>query len=126
MNIEAWKDWRPIIKDSSGTAAAGSKLVITMISEEGKSGKPGPKYEPVITVFEPSKNLTWIANMGANFIMTNGKVLELEETSSGTRLIHKETFSGMMVPMMWGKVQQNVPKMLDSMNEALKKLVEEN
>jgi hypothetical protein len=124
-NINDWKNWSPIIKDSSGEAKMDSKLVITMISEEGKEGKPGPRYEPVITVFEKYKNLTWSAKMMAGFVMTNGKVLILEKTSLGTKLIHKETFSGLMVPMMWGKVQENVPEMLDLMNSTLKKIVED-
>ena len=55
-------------------------------------------------------------------IRANGKVIELEKTDSGTRFVHKETFSGLMVPMMWGQVQANVPKMLDSINQALKAL----
>lgn len=124
--IDKWKDWSPIIKDSEGNASLGSKLVITMISEEGKDGKPGPRYEPVITQFDVNKNLTWTANMMAGFIMTNGKVLELVETGSGTKLIHKETFQGAMVPLMWSSVEKNVPGMLDSMNLALKSLVEGN
>lgn len=123
-NIEGWKDWSPIIKESSGKAVVNSKLVITMSGKNGKDGEAGQTYEPFITNIEDSKNLTWSATMGPSFVMTNGKVLELEPTSFGTRLIHKETFSGMMVPLMWGMVQKNVPKMLDSMNEALKKLVE--
>ena len=95
-----------------------------MISEEGKDGKPGPQYEPVITVFDSPQNLTWTATMGPGFVFTNGKILELEATDSGTRLIHKETFSGMMTSLMWSSVQKNVPGMLDSMNRALKERVE--
>ena len=76
-NIDEWKNWSPIIKDSEGKAAQGARLIITMISDEGKTGKPGPKYEPTITIFKPFENITWTASMGANFIMTNGKVLQL-------------------------------------------------
>lgn len=123
-NIEGWKDWSPIIKESRGKAALNSKLVITMSGKNGKEGEAGQTYEPFITKIEDSRNLTWSATMGPSFVMTNGKVLELEETSTGTRLTHKETFSGMMVPLMWGMVQKNVPQMLNSMNIALKNLVE--
>ncbi len=52
--------------------------------------------------------------------MTNDKVFELEATNTGTRLIHKELFSGMFVPLFWSSVEKNVPSMLDAMNEALK------
>ncbi|MEO0335518.1 MAG: SRPBCC domain-containing protein, partial [Pseudomonadota bacterium] len=126
LNIDEWKSWSPIIKDSKGEVALNSKLVITMSGHDGKEGKAGQTYEPVVTVLEANKNMTWTANMGSDFLMKNGKVLELVPTENGTKLIHKETFSGLMVPLMWGMVQENVPRMLDSMNEALKKLVEES
>jgi len=125
-DIEKWEEWSPIINKSSGSPSLGSKLSITMCGEDGKEGKAGPKYEPVITILEEPKNFTWRAKMMAGFIMTNGKVFELEEIGTGTRLVHKETFSGLMVPMFWGHVEKNVPKMLDSMNEALKTLIEKN
>ena len=118
--IGRWKEWSPVIVDASGNASLGSKLSITMCGKDGKKGKAGPTYEPVITVFEAPKNFQWRATMLAGFIFTNGKVLELEESASGTRLVHKETFSGMMVPMMWGQMENSVPQMLNSMNEALK------
>lgn len=124
-DVSKWQDWSPIINKASGAASFGSKLNITMCGKDGKAGKAGPQYEPVITVFEEPRHFSWQAKMAAGFIFTNGKVFQLEETSSGgTRLIHKETFSGMMVPMMWGQMERSVPTMLASMNEALKQKAE--
>ncbi|NRA65707.1 MAG: SRPBCC domain-containing protein [Pseudobacteriovorax sp.] len=125
-NIDGWQEWSPIIHHSKGTASLGSKLSITMCGEIGDKTKAGPKYEPVITVFENPRNLSWRATMIAGFIFTNGKIIELETTDSGTKLVHKETFSGLMAPLLWGQVQTNVPKMLDSMNQALKALAEKS
>lgn len=58
--------------------------------------------------------------MMAGFLFTNDKIFKLKETSSGTRLIHKETFAGLLVPMCWKKLNEHVAPMLNSMNEALK------
>ena len=73
-----------------------------MCGKDGKEGNAGPKYDSLITIFEEPKHFQWRASMVAGFIFTNGKIFELEETGAGTRLVHKETFSGMMMPMMWG------------------------
>lgn len=116
--IDGWAEWSPIINQASGEAALGSTLSITMMSEE--EGKDGPKYSPVVTIFDEPKLFRWRAKMMAGFVMTNDKVFELEETSNGTRLVHKELFSGMFVPLFWSSVEMNVPTMLNSMNEALK------
>ena len=121
-NISNWHEWSPIINDSNGTAAVGSKLSITMMGKE--KGKDGPKYSPIITELEESKFFRWRAHMLAGFIFTNDKIFELEETDSGTRLTHTETFKGLFAPIICNQMEKGVPPMLNSMNKALKDLAE--
>jgi len=122
-DIDNWKEWNPIINQTSGTASLGSKLSITM---RGKDGKDGQRYMPIVTSFEEPNYFRWRGKMMAEFLFTNDKVFELTETSSGTRLIHREKFSGILVPMFWNKLNKYVPSMLKSMNDALKKSAEKN
>ena len=121
-NINNWKEWSPIINDSQGTVSVGSKLSITMMGKE--KGKDGPKYNPTITELEEPNYFRWRAHMLAGFIFTNDKIFELEETNSGTRLTHKEMFSGLLAPIFCGQMEKGVPPMLNSMNKALKELAE--
>ncbi len=116
-DFDNWKNWNPIVSRVNGAASLGAELKVAM---RGDDGKDGPKYAPVITNFEEPKFFRWRAKMMAEFLFTNEKVFELEKTGSGTRLIHKELFGGMLVPMVWSKFEKNVPSMLKSMNEALK------
>ena len=120
-HFDNWKEWNPIVNQTSGTVSPGSKLNITM---RGKNSKDGPKYIPVVTLIEEPKSFHWRAKMMFGFLFTNDKVLELEETPSGTRLIHKKLFSGILVPLFWNQLNQGVPHMLKSMNNALKKKAE--
>ena len=121
MNFENWEKWNPIVKSATGKALLGEKLNISM---SVKGDGDGPKYEPIITIYEKEKLFRWRAKMMAEFLMTNDKVFELQENGSKTTLIHKELFSGMFVPLFWSKLEQGVPLMLNSMNEALKKNIE--
>ncbi len=121
-DINNWQEWSPIIKDSHGTASVGSELTITTIGKE--QGKDGPKYNPVITGLEEPNYLRWRAHMLTGFIFTNYKVLKLEESNSGTRLIHKEMFKGLLAPIFCGQMEKGVPPMLNSMNQALKDIAE--
>ena len=121
-NINDWQKWSPIINASQGESNIGSKLSITMISKE--EGKDGPKYNPVITELKEPNYFAWQAHMMAGFIFTNGKIIELKETSTGTHLTHTETFKGLMVPLMGGHIENGVPPMLNSMNQALKDIAE--
>jgi len=121
-DIDNWKEWSPIIKESKGTASVGSELTITMIGKE--EGKDGPKYNPIITVLDEPNYFRWRAHMLAGFIFTNYKIIELKETSSGTRLTHTESFKGLLAPIFCGQMEKGVPPMLNSMNKALKDLAE--
>jgi len=121
-DINNWQEWSPIIKESQGTASIGSELTITMIGKE--KGEDGPKYNPVITELDEPNTLRWRAQMLAGFVFTNYKELELEETSSGTKLTHKELFKGLLAPLFCGQMEEGVPPMLNSMNKALKDLAE--
>jgi uncharacterized protein YndB with AHSA1/START domain len=38
-DFDNWKEWNPIINQASGVASLGSKLSITMCSEDGKDGE---------------------------------------------------------------------------------------
>ena len=121
-DINKWQDWSPIIKESRGEASVGSELTIAMIGKE--EGEDGPIYNPIITELNEPKQLRWRAHMLTDFIFTNYKVLELEETSSGTRLIHKEMFKGLLAPIFCGQMEEGVPPMLNAMNRALKEIAE--
>lgn len=120
-DIDHWDKWNPIIISASGTASVGTELTITMRGEEGKDG---PKYMPVVTSLQEPELFEWRAKMIAGFIFTNGRVFMLEKINGGTRLINKETFKGMMVPLFWNKLNSHVPAMLNEMNVALKNRVE--
>ncbi len=84
------------------------------------------KYAAVITKLEAPKSFRWRAVMMAGFLFTNDKIFELEEKGSGTRLIHWEEFTGLLVPAFWNKLNQGALPMLKSMNEALKKTAEKS
>jgi len=122
-DIDNWQEWSPIIRNSRGTPAAGSELTITMAGKN--EGEEGPTYQPVITDLEKPRYLRWRAKMLTGFIFTNYKVLELEASGTGTRLVHKEMFKGLLAPIMCGQMEKGVPPMLNSMNQALKELAEQ-
>jgi len=121
-DINNWQNWSPIIKESRGTVSVGSELRIAMIGKE--KGEDGPIYNPIITELKEPTYLRWRAHMISGFVFTNYKVFELEKTETGTRLIHKEMFKGLLAPIFCGQMEKGVPPMLNSMNQALKEFVE--
>ena len=118
-----WEKWNPIVYQAHGKLLKDSKVDIIMYS--GKNNL-GHKYSATLTEITVPKSLQWNAIMMAGFLFTNGKIFKLHKTESGTKLIHSETFKGILVPMFWKKLNQGVPKMLSSMNKALKEAVEKS
>jgi hypothetical protein len=116
-DFDNWAEWNPIVDQASGVASPGSKLSMTMLCGDGKASN---KYMPVVTNVEEPKLFRWRATMMAGFLFTNDKVFELEETGSGTRLVHIEAFSGILVSLFWSKMEKSILPMLESMNDALK------
>ncbi|BCE01478.1 SRPBCC family protein [Marinicellulosiphila megalodicopiae] len=119
-DINNWESWNPGMK-GSGRTIEGNSVTIEMIDENGNTTT---KYEPLILDVNAPKYFRWKAKMMAGFMFTNERVFELSENENGVLLINKETFSGLMVPLFWGKMQGFVGPTLDKMNVALKEKVE--
>ena len=61
---------------------------------------------------------------GAGSVGESVKVLQLQPTATGTKLVHIERFSGMMLPLMKGMMNEGVPPILNTMNKDLKSPIE--
>jgi hypothetical protein len=119
-DFENWHEWNPTVKRVTGATSQGSTLKITM---PGKASKD-MSYPAKIVSLEPPTLLRWRAKMIAGFIFANGRLFELKEHNGGTLLVNTEEFSGLMVPLMWNKLNQFVVPTLKKMNEALKAKLE--
>ena len=122
-DINQWAEWSPIINQASGNTAMGETLNITMCGDKDKESQ---NYSPVIIELDKPRCFHWQAKMVAGFIFTNDKIFNLEETTTGTRLIHRELFDGIFASVFCRNIEESVLPMLNSMNEALKNLAEEN
>lgn len=118
-----WNTWNTTITKTSGNAAIGSTLKISM---RGSDGKDSNAYMPVISELEAPKLLRWKAKMMADFIFHNEKIVELETTETGTRIIHRELFEGLMVRLFWDQMESGVPPILNTMNSNLKTIAEKD
>ena len=122
VDIGEWQKWCPVINRSEGNPSVGGSVDITMCSKT--PGVDGPKYSPTILKLKKERYFEWNAKMFASFLFSNGKIFELHPTATGTRLIHKETFNGLMVAMMERHLEQGVPTILKAMNQALREQAE--
>ncbi len=120
-DFENWHGWNPAVKKVVGKAGLNESLTITM---RGKTEGSEHSYQPIFQEFRPNEYFRFRAYMKAKILFTNDKICELQETDTGVKLIHIEQFRGLMVMMMWGKMEKGVTMMLNMINKALKKKAE--
>jgi hypothetical protein len=120
-DFEKWKDWNPIVNQVRGSASEHSRLKITM---RGPDGEDTMQYQATVLEAIPPKSFRWRATMMGGFMFSNDRVFELAEKNGGTELVNAEQFSGLLVPLFWGRMSLFVVPMLKKMNKALKDKLE--
>ena len=120
-DFDHWKDWNPTVNRASGNASVGSKLSITICGEDCQDAG---SFQPIVLQANPPKYFRWRATMMVGFLFKNDRVFELNEKNGGTELIHREEYSGLMVPLAWKKLNKFALPILEKMNKALKDKLE--
>lgn len=118
-NFAKYEEWNPFIRKVSGEAREGAKLEIHITTPSGVNRT----YEPTVTKIEPEKELRWTGRVPG---LLNGEhVFVIEQIdSSRVRLVHSETFRGLISSFFGSKTDRDIRAGLEQMNVALKKRVE--
>jgi hypothetical protein len=121
MDLPTWSNWNPIVQKIGGKLEVGSRLSITMSDAKGNAGR---SYKSTITAIEENKRFSFIAIMMAKILFSANRIIELADSQGGTLFIQREIYTGFMVPLFWKKLNTEALTMLNFMNAALKKEVE--
>lgn len=116
VDLGSYKDWNPFMVSSEGTVAVGERLTNRMQPPGGK----GMTFRPVVTVVEPERVFEWLGRPRVPWVFDGRHRFELEATETGTRLIHGEQFSGVMLLFMRKSLDTHTLAGFQAMNEALK------
>lgn len=120
-DLGAYRDWNPFMVSSAGEPVVGARLVNRMEPPGGK----GMTFKPVVTAAEPPRVFEWLGRPGIPGVFDGRHRFELVPEGDGTRLVHTEAFSGVMVRVMRKSLDTHTMAGFRAMNEALKARVEE-
>lgn len=105
-----------------GEAKQGEPLEIFIQPPGGKE----MTVRPVIRNLKPERELLWIGKLLLPGIFDSEHQFQIEPLGENrTRLINREVFSGLLVPLLWRDIDTKVRQGFEEMNRALKKRVEE-
>ncbi len=119
--FETYPAWNPFILNIQGARAEGGRLEV-LIHPPGGSAMT---FRPTILRWQENKEFSWKGMLLVPGIFDGEHFFRIEATASGgSRFIHGENFSGLLVPLIWKRLEPNTRAGFEAMNTALKTVVE--
>lgn len=115
-DFERHADWNPFLVSVEGEAAPGARLRVTL-------APPGARritMRPTVTEVVPGRVLEWWGHLGVRGIFDGRHRFELHPSGTGTRLVQRETFTGVLVPFMARMLDGPTATGFALMNDALR------
>ncbi|MGE4294568.1 MAG: SRPBCC family protein [Campylobacterales bacterium] len=108
-------EWNPFIKQISGKAEAGAKLIVRI----QPPGKGAMTFKPTVLEAAPGRKLEWLGHLWIPGLFDGRHSFTIEPAENGCHLIHSETFSGLLLPLVKNSLDATRAG-FEAMNAALK------
>jgi len=120
-DFSSFPEWNPFIKKIEGEFKIGAKLKVYMEPPGGK----GMTFKPVVKILKPKAEFWWLGSLLMPGIFDGEHIFQLEKIDNNkTKFIHRENFSGLLIPLFWKSLNSNTRQGFEEMNKALKEKVE--
>jgi hypothetical protein len=82
-------------------------------------------FHPTILKVETNRQLRWRGHVLLPAVLSGEHIFEIEQLSAGSvRFVHREQFTGLLVPLLWRRLQRDSGRGFNEMNARLKELAE--
>jgi hypothetical protein len=115
-----YADWNPFIPQAEGAIRKGATIEVRIEPPGGR----GMTFRPTLQCVEPHRELRWLGHLGVPKLFDGEHIFELHPSEGGTRFVQREIFSGLLVPLLWGTLEDPTRRGFDAMNRALKERAE--
>lgn len=119
--LDGYGEWNPFVTEAAGLVAEGEKLDLKMEPPGGTA----IRFKPSVTEVRTNESLEWLGHLGPKGMFDGRHRFELKAEVGGTRLLHSEEFTGILVPLFWRSLDTKTRAGFELMNQALKERVEE-
>jgi hypothetical protein len=120
-DFSRYSQWNPFIHSILGELRQGGKLEV-FIQQPGGNGMT---FRPTILTLQPGRELRWIGRFLLPGIFDGEHQFRIEPLGENrTRFVHREVFSGLLVPFLWNSLNKQTRQGFEEMNRALKMQVE--
>ena len=123
MDFARYPEWNPFIQSISGDAKVDSRLKVRL---EPAGGSP-MTFEPKVVAMDVNNKFAWKGKVLISGIFDGQHEFILNPLADGrTRFIHREEFSGILVPIIWPMLEAKTKLGFIQMNEALRERAKGN
>lgn len=116
MDFSAYPDWNPMVRSIAGTPRRGERLDVC-IQPPGKSRM---RFRPRVQVVDEARAFSWLGQLLLPGLFDGLHEFRLQPVADGTRLYHRESFSGLLLPLLWPMMEAPTRAGFEAMNQALK------
>ena len=117
MNFDDHPKWNPFITKIQGEAVAGSKLEVFISPPGGK----GMTFKPTVIKCEPNKEFRWKGKLFVPGLFDGEHSFQINPIGDDcVEFVQQETFSGILVGLVFGMMGASTQKGFEAMNQALK------
>ena len=121
-NFQAYPTWNPFIIRIEGTLQPGAKLKNTLRNGDGTM-----TFTPVITQVKEQESFAWLGSLFVKGLFDGLHSFTIEDAGSNhVKLIHAESFSGLLSGYILKKIGTATRDNFIRMNVAIKELAEKS
>lgn len=120
LDFQAYPEWNPFIRKIEGKPQVGESLVVTI---QPPNQKPMNFYPAVLTA--APYEFSWFGSLWKPGIFDGTHRFILERVGNRVKLIHAETFSGLLYWPVFALIRKSTQAGFESMNAALKQRCEQ-
>ncbi len=116
-DFAAFPQWNPFMPRAGGTLKPGERLEIRL----QPAGGQGMTIRPTLLTVEPGRELRWLGRLILPGVFDGEHSFTLEPLGSDrVRLVQREVFTGVLVPILMRLVGRGTRLGFEAMNQALK------
>lgn len=119
-DLERYPEWNPFIKSAVGSVVEGERLEVRI----APPGKKQMRFKPTVLRAKANAEFSWLGHLWFPGLFDGEHSFTITESEQGTLLVQKEVFSGILVPLVWGGMEQSTKAGFERMNRALKQRAE--